>query len=466
MDVYGIYIPDRALSNFELINYAKQLDIPNFRGVFMRDELPKRPWLNECGIVNFNNSMEPGSHWVAYYKNKRQRIYFDSYGQVILAEVKDYLKSDKEKENDESVIQRNTDIVQEFNTQICGHLCLYVLKSLSTGQTYRDILDFLTTKNGSGITWSNSMADELHKPIRYKFLKRFVFVRNVDDVWGADLVDMKKMVKKNSGYRYILMVIDVFSKYGWAVPLKYKRGSEVESALRKIFKKNKCKKLWVDSGTEFYNKNVRKLLKDNDIKLYSTNNDEKCSVIERWNRTIKTQLWRYFSANGTQKYTNILQPLIDKYNSTKHRSIGMTPSDARKPSNRQQVFENLYFRKVQKRLRKPKYVVGDKVRITKKKNIFEKGFTVNWTDKIYTITQVLNTLPPTYKIRDDKEEIEGSFYEQELQKTYENTFRIEKVLRRIRKPDGTRLVRVKWVGYDSSYNSWIPESEIMKYGDN
>ena len=116
------------------------------------------------------------------------------------------------------------------------------------------------------------------------------------------------MAKKNSGYRYILMIIDVFSKYGWAVPLKYKRGTEVESALRKIFKKNKCKKLWVDSGTEFYNKNVHKLLKDNDIKLYSTNNDEKCSVIERWNRTIKTQLWRYFSANGTQKYTNILQP--------------------------------------------------------------------------------------------------------------------------------------------------------------
>ena len=74
--------------------------------------------------------------------------------------------------------------------------CLYVLKSLSTGQTYRDILDFLTTKNGSGITWSNSMADELHKPIRYKFLKRFVFVRNVDDVWGADLVDMKKNGKE------------------------------------------------------------------------------------------------------------------------------------------------------------------------------------------------------------------------------------------------------------------------------
>ena len=100
----------------------------------------------------------------------------------------------------------------------------------------------------------------------------------------------------------------------------------------------------------------------------------------------------------------------------------MSPLDARKPSNHQQVFKNLYFKKVQARRIKPKYVVGDKVRITVKKNQFEKGFTINWSDKIYTISRVLKTLPPTYEIRDDKEEIEGSFYQQELQKTSENTF--------------------------------------------
>ena len=144
----------------------------------------------------------------------------------------------------------------------------------------------------------------------------------------------------------------------------------------------------------------------------------------------------------------------------------MTPLDARKALNHQQVFKNLYFKKVQTRRIKAKYNVGDKVRITVKKNQFDKGFTINWSDKIYTITQVLKTLPPTYKIRDDKEEIEGSFYQQELQKTSENTFRIEKVLRRMRKTDGTRLARVKWVGYDSTYNSWIPESDIIRYGDN
>ena len=463
MNVYGLHIPDKSLSNFELLDYVKQLNIPNFRGVFMRDELPKKPWINECGIVNFNTSLEPGSHWVAYYKNGTQRIAFDSYGQAILKEICDYLKTNKEKNH--AVIQRNTDVIQKFNTQICGHLCLYVLKSLSMGKTFREILNSLTMTIGAGIQWTNNMANELHKPVRKKFLKRFVFVRHVDDIWGADLVELPTLSKKNSGFRYILMVIDVFSKYGWGVPLKTKTGKEVASALRTIFKEDKPTKLWVDKGREFYNKDVSELLKKNNIEIYSTNNDEKCSVVERWNRTIKTQLWRYFSANGTQKYTDILQPLIDKYNGTKHRSIGMTPTDARKPSNYQQVFKNLYLKKVQARNKQPKYKVGDKVRISVKKDIFEKGFTINWSDKIYTITEILKTLPPTYKIKDDREEIKGTFYEQELQKTSEDTFRIEKVLRWKKQKDGTRIARVKWKGYDSSYNSWVPETSITNYGD-
>ena len=461
MDVYGLHIPDKPLSNFDLLDYVEKLNIPNFRGVFMKDELPKKPWRKECGIVNFNTSFEPGSHWIAFYRNGKQRIAFDSYGQNILMELQDYLKT--EKERGKAVLQRNTDIVQNFDTQICGHLCLYVLKSLSLGKTFREILDFLTTeKTGTGIQWTNNMANELHKPVRKNFLKRFVFVRHVNDVFGADLIELPTLSKKNSGFRYILMVIDIFSKYGWSVPLKTKTGKEVSSALQSIFKKNKPAKLWVDRGREFYNKEVSRILKNNNIEIYSTNNDEKCSVVERWNRTIKTQLWRYFSANGTQKYIDILQPLIDKYNSTKHRSIGMTPIDARKPSNYHQVFKNLYFKKVQSRNREPKYKVGDKVRISVKKNIFEKGFTTNWSDKIYTIIEVLKTLPPTYKIRDDREEIKGSFYEQELQITSEDTFRIEKVLR-WKKQNGKRIARVKWTGYDSSYNSWVPESEITNY---
>ena len=171
MEVYGLHIPDKSLSNFELIKYAKELNISDFRGVYMRDELPKKTWKKECGIVNFNKSTEPGTHWVAYYKDGKNRFYFDSYGQVILQEVTDYLKTETEKQNDEAVIARNTDIVQNFNTQVCGHLCLYVLKSFSIGQSYRDILDYLT-KKGGGIQWTNTLADELHKPVRKNFPKR------------------------------------------------------------------------------------------------------------------------------------------------------------------------------------------------------------------------------------------------------------------------------------------------------
>ena len=322
MNVYGIQIPNKPLTNFELLEYSAKLNIPNLRGVFMRDTLPSIPHSKECGIVNFNTSSEPGSHWVCYVKNGTDRTYFDSYGQITLDEVQKYLKTTSEK--GKQVIKRNTDIVQAIGTNVCGHLCLYVLKSLSQGLMFRDVLNALTRPQqevGSGIKWTNSLASELHKPVRHNFQKRYVFVRHMDDIWGADLVDMRALTDENDGFKYILMVMDVFSKYGWAVPLKCKTGKATKEGLETILNKDGItpKKIWADKGTEFYNKEVKQYLVSKNITLYSTENEEKCSVIERWNRTIKTWLWKYFTANGTHKYIDILQPLIDKYNSPCHR---------------------------------------------------------------------------------------------------------------------------------------------------
>lgn len=117
-------------------------------------------------------------------------------------------------------------------------------------------------------------------------------MRNTDDVWGADLVDMRSLSADNEEFKY-MMVIDVFSKFGWAVPLKFKTGVAVRDGLEGIFSKFRCKRLWVDKGTEFYNKDVKKMLGKYKIPLYSTENFEKCSVVERWNLTIKSQLWRF-----------------------------------------------------------------------------------------------------------------------------------------------------------------------------
>ena len=142
MDIFGEYIPDKILTNFDLLDYVKKLDIPNFRGVFMRDTLPKSPYKIECGIVNLNTNNEKGSHWVCYYKKGLNRIYFDSFGQITPIEIQNYLKTRREREI--GVIQRNTDIVQPFNTNICGHLCLFVLKTLvSEHWSFQQVLNYL-----------------------------------------------------------------------------------------------------------------------------------------------------------------------------------------------------------------------------------------------------------------------------------------------------------------------------------
>ena len=450
MDVYGVNIPYRPLTNFDLCDYAKKLGL-EMRGVFMRDNLPPRPLENEYSIVNLNKSNENGSHWVCYFKKGDTKTYFDSFGQTVLQEIRDYLKSP---------IFRNTDIIQPFNTPICGHLCLYVLKSLDRGMTFRDTLNSLE-KIGGEIEWSSPLADELHRPVRKHFPKRYVFVRKANEIFGADLVDMRALSKQNKGYKYILMVIDIFSKYGWAIPLKFKTGVEVSQALQTIFKERTPQRLWVDLGTEFYNSEVKKLLLKHKITMYSTENYEKCSVIERWNRTIKTKLWKYFTANGTHKYYDVLQALIKKYNMTKHRSIGTSPVEAQKPENQEHVFRKLYAEKMKKLgEKKPKFKIGEKVRLAIQKDLFEKSYVINWSDKVYTIKQVLATRPLTYIVEDDKkEQHKGRFYEQELQKVKTDTYRIQKILK-YKTENGQKYALVRWMDYDSSYNSWIPVENL------
>ena len=449
MDVYGVNIPYEPLTNFQLYDYAEKLGL-KLRGVYMRDGLPSEPQEYEQGIVNFNKLSEKGTHWICYLKKGASKWYFDSMGGPVLQEVRDYLKSP---------IYRNTDIVQPADTPICGHLCLYILKSFDKGLTFRETLNNLTYLGGE-IKWTSPLSKELHRSVRKNFPKRYVFTRD-QGIFGADLVDMKALSRKNKGFKYILMVEDIFSKYGWAVPIKFKTGAAVTEALKKIFAEKIPKKIWADKGTEFYNKEVDALLKKHDIQLYSTENHEKCSVIERWNRTIKTWIYKYFTANGTNNYVDVLDALIKRYNNTKHRSIGMTPVEAQKPENREKVFKNLYGKKVMIQ-QKPKFKVGTKVRLAVEKDLFEKAYIINWSDKIYSIKQVLDTRPVTYIVEDDRGvEHKGKFYEQELQKTTTDTYRVEKVLR-YKTEKGKRYALVKWMDYDSSYNSWISAENIGK----
>ena len=256
----------------------------------------------------------------------------------------------------------------------------------------------------------------------------------------------------NDGYTFLLLVIDTFSKYGYLIPLKNKKGETVADALKDIFKKRKPEKLWTDTGREFYNKDVKDL-----VELYSTENEEKSSIAERWVRTIKEKMWKYFTDNNTYKYIDALPDLVEDYNNTVHSSTKLTPIDASKKKNELTVWRNLYPDRYKKYNITPKFSVGDEVRITKKKKVFEKGYTTRWTEEIFTIKEIRDTNPITYKLTDLKgEEIKGTFYEPELQKTKQQIYRIEKV---IKKEKGRSLV--KWKGYSDKFNSWVDNKELI-----
>ena len=263
---------------------------------------------------------------------------------------------------------------------------------------------------------------------------------------------MQAFSKFNRGVKYLLGVIDVFSKYGWLIPLKDKTGKSVASALETIFKERKPEKMWVDKGKDIYNKDVKDL-----IDLYSTENVEKSSVVERWIKTMKEKMWKYFSANSTNAYINVLPDLVREYNNTRHSPIKMTPKNESKKENELRVWRNLYPNHLEIKDIKPKFSVGDRVRISKKKKTFEKGYTTRWTEEIFTIAKVKRTSPVTYRIADlNGEEITDTFYEPDLQKTNQELFRIEKVIKR-----GKKKSLVKWKGYSDDFNSWVENKYIV-----
>ena len=261
---------------------------------------------------------------------------------------------------------------------------------------------------------------------------------------------MRAFSKHNDGVTFLLL--DIFSKYGWVIPLKNKEGKTVAEALKTIFKEREPKKLWTDKGKEFYNKNVKDL-----IELYSTENEEKSSIVERWIRTMKEKMWKYFTDNNTSTYIDILPDLVEDYNNTVHSSTKLTPVEASKKKNELTVWRNLYPDRLKIHDLTPKFSVGDEVRISKKKKTFEKGYTTRWTEEIFTITKIQNTNPITYKIADlQGEEIDGTFYEPELQKTEQQVFRIEKV---IEKRKNKSLV--KWKGYSDKFNCWVNNKDLI-----
>ena len=289
---------------------------------------------------------------------------------------------------------------------------------------------------------NEQLAEELHKPIIRKFKKRKVYSTFKDNIWGVDLADMQLLSKYNKGIRFLLCVIDIFSKYAWFVPLKDKKGINIVKAFQSILKQSNRKpnKIWVDKGSEFYNAYFRKWLRDNDIVMYSTHNEGKSVVTERFIRTLESKIYKYMTSISKNVYIDKLDDIVYEYNNTYHTTIKMKPTD---------VKDNTYINADKEINNKdPKFKVGDHVRISKYKNIFAKGYMPNWSEEVFVVKKVKNTVPWTYVINDlNGEEITGTFYEKELQKTNQEDFRIEKVIRPYRSSSNNIKVELDLANY-------------------
>jgi len=172
---------------------------------------------------------------------------------------------------------------------------------------------------------------------------------------------------------------------------------------------------------------------------------------------MKEKMFKYFTANNTNKYIDVLDDFVKRYNNTRHSSIKMTPVEASKKENEVRVYRNLYPDLTRRPMR-AKFKIEDKVRSLKKKGLFEKEFTPNWTEELFTVSKIQRTNPATYKRTDyNGEETQGTFYEQELQKTSQEVFRIEKIVKK-----GKTRSLVKWRGYPEYFNSWVDNKELIK----
>ena len=176
---------------------------------------------------------------------------------------------------------------------------------------------------------NQQLANELQKPIIKKFTRRKVYSSFKDNIWGVDLADMQLISKYNQGIKYLLCVIDSFSKYAWVVPLEDKKGVSIVNVIQKNV--NSCNrkpnKIWVDQGSEFYNSSFKKWLKDNDISMYSTHNEEKSVVAERFIKTLKNKIYKHMTTISKNVYYDVLDDIVDKYNNTYHKTIKMKPID-------------------------------------------------------------------------------------------------------------------------------------------
>ena len=334
----------------------------------------------------------------------------------------------------------------------------YNAKNIGSYGGYECFSNEIDSSKKDAHKWLTSqLTYQIHKPVKLKYPTRKYSLRGVDVQFQADLVDMSKYANENKGYKWMLTCMDLFSRYAWAIPIKTKSADNVLAAIKQVFAEHQPSELFqTDQGKEFYNKPVSEYLKSLGIHHFSVYSKQKAAMVERFNKTLKTRMWRVFTKHGNYKWLDVLPDLVDSYNHTKHSAIGMAPINVDPYDN---ALQHAQYIRTPKKVRF-KFQVGDYVPISKVKGIFDKGYEPNWSEEVFTVAEQKKTSPPMYKLQDfNNELINGSFYEPELQKIAKpDRYHIERIVKTCT-VKGQKQYLVKWLGYPKSSNSWVDNLE-------
>lgn len=298
----------------------------------------------------------------------------------------------------------------------CAFTSTSTIKASKEGKKY--------SKNAIDNVLRKIPASVLHKPIRKKFPRRVVSVPTLNHQFGADLIEIK-YPKSNYNKKYIIAVVDHFSRSAWLEGLKTKTANEVSAAIKRIFKRTKrtCQLFQTDDGKEFINSKLKGYFDTLGIKHFVTSSSTKCCINERFNRTLGQRIARYLTHAKSKRFIHKLKDFESQYNNSYHSSIKMTPNQVTE-NNASQVWSNIYTRK-NKKLDIPykdMFMKGQNVLIPRKKGLFEKGYAQNYGETIYKIHEVKHTKPPTYVLSSvDGNIIKGGWYKQELVKVPNET---------------------------------------------
>ena len=306
-----------------------------------------------------------------------------------------------------------------------------------------------------------------HKPSR-KPKTTNILVSNIDEQWSADLIDMSEFSKANEDIKYILLIVDTFSKFMWTVPLKNKSSKSVTQAFTDVFDDGRIPlRLRTDKGQEFRGKLTRNLMDSKGVKQLFAQSEQKASISERAIKTLKSKFFKYFTHMNTFRYIDVLQNFVDAYNMSVHSATGFKPIEVSK-NNAESIRVQRFLRNSKNvEILKPyKFQIGDMVRITYLKRKFNREYDHKWTGEVFSVAKRFRRQGvPVYKLNDfEKEPITGSFYSEELSKTDndpDKLFKIEKILKE-RGKGNRKEYYVQWLYWPKKYRSWVKASDVNK----